>query len=37
MKEMINMVGYVKKYSEDVELMKFVRGNLEDYLQEIKS
>jgi len=35
--EMINMVGYVKKYSEDVELMKFVRGNLEDYLQEIKS
>jgi hypothetical protein len=37
LKEMINMVGYVKKYSEDVELMKFVRGNLEDYLQEIKS
>ncbi len=35
--EMINMVGYVKKYSEDVELMKFVRGNLESYLQEIKS
>ncbi|MCD4715189.1 MAG: DUF4388 domain-containing protein [Desulfobacterales bacterium] len=35
--EMITMVGYVKKYSEDVELMKFVRGNLEDYLKEIKS
>jgi hypothetical protein len=35
--EMINMIGYVKKYTEDVELMKFVRGNLEDYLQEIKS
>ncbi|MBT8341325.1 MAG: hypothetical protein KJP07_15020, partial [Desulfatitalea sp.] len=37
LKEMINMVGYVKKYTEDVELMKFVRGNLENYLKEIKS
>jgi len=37
LKEMMNMVDYVKKYSDDVELMKFVSGNLEDYLVQIKS
>ncbi|RLC26361.1 MAG: hypothetical protein DRH56_04630 [Deltaproteobacteria bacterium] len=35
LEEMLDMVGYVKKYSEDVELMKYVRGNLEDNLQKL--
>ncbi|MBN2124309.1 MAG: DUF4388 domain-containing protein [Deltaproteobacteria bacterium] len=35
--EMMSILEYVEKYREDAETMNYVRGNLKDYLQQIKS
>jgi hypothetical protein len=35
--EMMNILEYVEKYREDAELTNYVRGNLQDYLRQIKS
>ncbi|MFC1824437.1 DUF4388 domain-containing protein [Thermodesulfobacteriota bacterium] len=35
--EMMNILEYVEKYREDAEMMNYVKGNLQDYLQQIKS
>jgi len=35
--EMIDMMGYVEKYRQDAEIMNYIKGNLEDYMKQIKS
>ena len=35
--EMMNILQYVEKYRQDAEMMNYIRGNLEDYLKQIKS
>jgi hypothetical protein len=35
--EMMNILQYVEKYKQDDAIMKYVRGNLEDYLKQVKS
>jgi hypothetical protein len=35
--EMMNILQYVEKYRQDAEMMNYIRGNLEDYLNQIKS
>jgi hypothetical protein len=35
--EMMNILGYVEKYRQDTEVMNYVKGNLADYLQQLKS
>jgi hypothetical protein len=35
--EMMNILQYVEKYKQDDAMMKYVRGNLEDYLNQIRS
>ena len=37
LREMMNILEYVEKYREDTEMMNYVKGNLKDYLQQIKS
>lgn len=34
--EMMNILEYVEKYRQDAEMMNYVKGNLEDYLRQIK-
>ncbi len=35
--EMMNILDYVEKYRQDAEMMSYVKGNLEDYLQQVRS
>lgn len=35
--EMLTMINYVKKYRQDASMMRYIKGNLEDYLDQIKS
>jgi hypothetical protein len=35
--EMMNILGYVEKYRQDTEVMNYVKGNLKDYLRQLKS
>lgn len=35
--EMLNMINYVKKYRRDPSMMRYIKGNLEDYLAQVKS
>lgn len=35
--EMTSILDYVEKYREDSEMMNYVRGNLKDYIRQIKS
>lgn len=35
--EMTGILEYVEKYRQDVDLMSYVRKNLEDYLRQIRS
>ena len=35
--EMMNILDYVEKYRQDKEMMNYVKGNLTDYLRQIKS
>jgi hypothetical protein len=35
--EMMNILQYVEKYKQDDAIMKYVRGNLEDYLKQVRS
>lgn len=35
--EMMHILEYVEKYRQDTEVMNYVRGNLKDYLLQIKS
>lgn len=35
--EMMNILEYVEKYRQDTEVMNYVRGNLKDYLLQIRS
>lgn len=35
--EMMNILQYVEKYRQDAEMMNYIKGNLEDYLNQIKS
>ena len=34
--EMMNMLDYVEKYRQDTEMMNYVKGNLKDYLRQVK-
>ncbi len=36
-REMMNILDYVEKYRQDAEMMNYVKGNLEDYLRQVKS
>jgi hypothetical protein len=33
----MNILGYVEKYRQDTEVMNYVKGNLKDYLRQLKS
>ncbi len=33
--EMLKMMGYAEKYSQDSEMTNYIRGNLEDYLRQV--
>jgi hypothetical protein len=35
--EMMSILGYVEKYRQDTEVMNYVKGNLKDYLRQLKS
>ncbi|MFH1488103.1 MAG: DUF4388 domain-containing protein [Pseudomonadota bacterium] len=35
--EMMNILNYVEKYRQDAEMMNYVKGNLTDYLRQLKS
>jgi len=35
--EMMDMLGYLEKYRQDAEIMNYIRGNLKDYMKQIKS
>ncbi|MBW1803824.1 MAG: hypothetical protein JRJ85_24220 [Deltaproteobacteria bacterium] len=35
--EMMNILDYVEKYRQDTEMMNYVKGNLMDYMNQIKS
>lgn len=35
--EMMSILEYVEKYRQDTEMMNYVRGNLNDYLQQVKA
>jgi len=35
--EMMNILDYVEKYRQDTEMMNYVKGNLRDYLRQIKA
>ena len=35
--EMMNVLQYVEKYKQDDAMIKYVKGNLEDYLKQIRS
>ena len=35
--EMMSILEYVEKYRQDTEMMNYMRGNLKDYLQQVKS
>ena len=37
LEEMMNMLEYVEKYRQDIEMMHYVTGNLKDYLQQVRS
>jgi len=34
--EMTNILNYVEKYRQDTEMMNYVKGNLQDYLRQVK-
>lgn len=36
-KEMMGILEYVEKYRQDTEMMNYVKGNLKDYLQQVKA
>jgi len=36
-REMMNILDYVEKYRQDAEMMNYVKGNLEDYLRQVKA
>ena len=36
-REMMNILDYVEKYRKDTEMMNYVKGNLEDYLKQVKA
>ncbi|MBN1227026.1 MAG: hypothetical protein JXA79_08530 [Deltaproteobacteria bacterium] len=35
--EMLNMINYIKKYRRDKFIMRYIEGNLQDYLTQFKS
>ncbi len=35
--EMMNILDYVERYRQDAEMMNYVKGNLEDYLRQVKA
>ncbi len=35
--EMMNILDYVEKYRQNTEMMNYVKGNLEDYLRQVKA
>jgi len=36
-REMMNILDYVEKYKKDADTMNYVKGNLKDYLQQVKA
>jgi hypothetical protein len=36
-REMMNILDYVEKYKKDADTMNYVKGNLEDYLRQVKA
>lgn len=35
-REMMSILDYVEKYRQDTEMMNYVKGNLQDYLRQVK-